>query len=70
MLDCKDIISTDNGRLESQVDFRVHFYRLFNPFHFIQHLHPAFRTADGFFTVKGAQLLDDRFLMADFLLLI
>ena len=48
----------------------MQFHRFFNRGHLIQHLFTAFCTLNGFFTVEGAKLFNDRFLMLNFLLLI
>ena len=48
----------------------THLCRLFQHLHFLEHLLPAFRPADGFLPVEGAQLFDDGLLMLNFLLLV
>ena len=48
----------------------AHLCGLFQHLHFLEHLFPAFRPADGFLPVKGAQLFNDGLLMFDFLLLV
>ena len=70
MFDKKYIIAADGIRFQEDAHPHDFFFRTVEHIHLIQHLFPAFCPADGFFPVKGAELLDNRFLMGDFLLLI
>ncbi len=59
----QNVISADffGSKVKMHGFFKLH--RFFHRSHFLQHLFPALRTADGFFPVEGAEFFDDLLLV-------
>ena len=70
MLHGQDVVSTDAGRFQCEVNLGIYLDGLLDRSNLFQHLFTAFGAFDGFFTVEGTQLLDYGFMMFDFLLLV
>ena len=64
-LHSQDFTAAADAGSELQMHVIAQNERLFDDFHFVEHLFPAFGAFDGFFAVKLTELRDDLFLMAD-----